>query len=320
VRAIVQSGYGGPERLSVADLPDPVPGPGDVLLRVRAVSLNGSDREHLAGAPAYARMSGLRSPRNPVPGSDVAGAVVAVGAEVTAFAPGDEVFGELGGYRGGLAELVATPPDLLMRRPAGLSAIAAAAIPQAGCIGLRAVVGVGQGDHVLVNGAGGAGGGFVVGLAKHRGAVVTAVDHGSKAAFLRSLGADETVAYESEDWATHRGRYDLVVDLIGRRSPFRVERALAEGGSYRLIGGHVRVLLAMAVVGPMLGRRTGRHVGVFVVPQSRATLEEVTGLVMAGAVAPTVDSVVPLDEAPAAFARLADGQVLGKVVVEVAGG
>jgi NADPH:quinone reductase-like Zn-dependent oxidoreductase len=319
VRAIVQSGYGGSDRLRVAEVPDPVPGPGDVLLRVRAASLNGSDRENLAGTPFYARLNGLRAPRDPVPGSDVAGVVVAVGTEVAAFVPGDEVFGELRGYRGGLAELVATPADLLVRRPAGLSAVEAAAIPQAGCIGLRAVDGVGPGDRVLVNGAGGSGGGFVVGLAKHRGAVVTAVDHGSKAPFLRSLGADETVAYESEDWTAHRGRYDLVVDLVGHRSPFRVHAALSRGGAYRFVGGRLRVLLATAAVGPVLGLVTRRRVGVLVVPQSRAALEQVTALVTGGAVVPVVDSVVPFDEAPAAFARLCAGQTRGKVVVEIAG-
>ena len=319
MRAIVQSGYGGPDQLRVAELPDPVPGPKDVLLRVRAASLNGSDRENLAGSPFYARLNGLRTPRHPVPGSDVAGVVVAVGAEVTACAPGDEVFGELRGYRGGLAEFVTTPPDLLMRRPAGLSAVVAAAIPQAGCIGLRAVAGVGAGDRVLVNGAGGSGGGFVVGLAKHRGAVVTAVDHGSKAQFLRDLGADDTVAYETQDWSAHRGRYDLVVDLVGHRSPFRVHRALAPGGRYRLVGGQTRVLLATVAVGPVLGPVTGRRVGVLVVPQSRAALEEVTALVTAGVVAPVIDSVVPLDDAPAALTRLGAGEARGKLVVEVAG-
>ncbi|MGH3878832.1 MAG: NAD(P)-dependent alcohol dehydrogenase [Actinophytocola sp.] len=319
MRAIVQAGYGGSDRLRVADVPDAVPGPGDVLLRVRAASLNGSDRENLAGTPFYARLNGLRKPRDPVPGSDVAGVVVAAGAEVTAFAPGDEVFGELRGYRGGLAELVATPPDLLVRRPAGLSAVEAAAIPQAGCIALRAVEGVGAGDRVLVNGAGGSGGGFVVGLAKHRGAVVTAVDHGSKAPFLRAIGADDTVAYEAEDWTTHRGRYDLVVDLVAHRSPFRVHAALSPGGAYRLVGGRMRVLLATVTVGPVLGLVTRRRVGVLVVPQSQAALEQATALVTAGAVAPVVDSVVPLEEAPAAFARLGAGQARGKVVVEIAG-
>lgn len=319
MRAIVQSGYGGADLLRVTDVPDPVPGPGDLLVRVRAVSLNGSDRENLAGKPFYARLNGLRTPRDPIPGSDIAGVVVAVGARVTEFAPGDEVFGELRGYRGGLAELVATPPGVLTRRPAGLSAVDAAAIPQAGCIGLRAVEGVGAGDRVLVNGAGGSGGGFVVGLAKHRGAVVTAVDHGSKASFLRTLGADETVAYEMQDWAAHRGRYDLVVDLVGHRSPFRVHAALAPGGAYRLVGGRTRVLLATVAIGPILGLLTKRRVGVLAVPQSRAALERVTALVTAGAVAPAVDSVVPFDEAPAALARVGAGQARGKVIIEVAG-
>jgi NADPH:quinone reductase-like Zn-dependent oxidoreductase len=163
------------------------------------------------------------------------------------------------------------------------------------------------------------GGGFVVGLAKHRVAMVTAVDHGSKAPFLRALGADETVAYETESWTAHRGRYDLVVDLVARRSPFRVHAALSPGGAFRLVGGQTRALLATVAVGPVLGLVTRRRVGVLVVPQSRAALEQVTALMTAGAVVPVVDSVVPLDEAPAAFARLGTGQTRGKVVVEIAG-
>lgn len=315
MRAVIQDRYGSADVVEVGDLPDPVPADDEVLVQVRAASLNGSDRENLAGEPFYARFGGLRRPRNPVPGSDVAGTVVAVGRSVTEYVAGDDVFGELAGYRGGLAQYVATSPRLLARKPPGLSFEDAAAIPQAGCIALRATRGLRPGDRVLVNGAGGAGGALVIGLAKHLGAHVTAVDRADKAGHLLRTGADDTIAFEHLDWADQRDRYDRVVDLVGHRSPYRVHRALADGGAYLMVGGHTRVLLATLVVGPVLGMVTGKRVRVLMVPQSRADLTEVTALVADGAVAPAIDGVHPLEEAPTAFARLAAGDNLGKIVV-----
>ncbi|WP_186356516.1 NAD(P)-dependent alcohol dehydrogenase [Streptomonospora sp. PA3] len=314
MKAVIQDRYGTADVLAVDDIPEPVPADDEVLVRVRAASLNGSDRENLAGRPFYARLGGLRRPRSPVPGSDVAGVVAAAGASVTDFAPGDEVFGELAGYRGGLAEYVATPPRLLARKPPGLSFAQAAAIPQAGCIALRSTRGLRPGMQVLVNGAGGAGGALVTGLAKHRGATVTAVDRADKAEYLRHAGADHAVAFEEEDWADHRSRYDRIVDLVAHRSPHRVHRALRPGGAYLVVGGYTRVLVAALLAGPPIRWTTGKHVGVLAVPQSRADLEEVTALVTGGALVPAVDRVYRLDEAPAAFARLAAGDNRGKIV------
>lgn len=317
MRALIQDRYGTADDVVVGDLPEPQPGDGEVLIRVGAVSLNGSDREHLTGRPLYARLGGLRRPRNPVPGSDVAGVVAAVGPSVTEYAPGDAVFGELAGYRGALAELVATSPRLLARKPPGLSFAEAAAIPQAGCIALRATRGLRAGDRVLVNGAGGAGGAFVIGLAKHAGAIVTAVDRADKADHLRSAGADETIDFEHRDWADARDRYDRIVDLVAHRSPYRVHRALRADGSYWMVGGHARVMLATLVAGPSIRLATGKRVGVLAVPQSRAELEAVTELVTSGAVRLLLDRVYALEEAPAAFARLAAGDSRGKIVIEV---
>ncbi|MEU6248503.1 NAD(P)-dependent alcohol dehydrogenase [Glycomyces sp. NPDC047010] len=317
MRAVVQKRYGSPDEIEMGELPRPEPAEGEVLVKVRAASLNGSDRENLAGSPFYARLGGLRSPRMPVPGSDVAGVVEAVGSAVTEYAPGDEVFGELLGYRGGLAEYVATPPKLLARKPSELSFVDAAAVPQAGCIALRATAGVREGEKVLVNGAGGAGGAMVVGLAKHFGAEVTAVDRADKADYLRRVGADETIGFEDEDWAARRGAWDRIVDLVGHRSPYRVQRALRPDGRYLMVGGHARILLAVLLAGPTAGVRSGKRVRVLVVPQSRADLEAVTALVLDGAVSPVVDRVYPLAAAPTAFRRIASGDNRGKVVVEV---
>lgn len=316
MRAVIQDRYGPAEVVRVGDVPEPVPEDGEVLIRVRAASLNGSDRENLVGSPFYARLGGLRRPRNPVPGSDVAGVVAAVGSAVTEFAVGDAVFGELAGYRGGLAEYVATAPKLLARKPPALSFLEAAAIPQAGCIAFKSTRGIEAGDRVLVNGAGGAGGALVIGLAKHLGATVTAVDRADKAAHLLRLGADDTIAFATEDWADRRGRYDRIVDLVGHRSPFRVQRALRPGGVYLMVGGHARVLLATFAAGWSI-RKQGKRVKVLAVPQSRADLEAVTALVVEGAAAGAIDRVYPLEEAPAAYARLAAGDNSGKIVIEM---
>ncbi|HEY1094992.1 MAG TPA: NAD(P)-dependent alcohol dehydrogenase [Glycomyces sp.] len=318
MRAVIQERYGTAADLRVGELPDPVPAEGEVLVRVKAVSLNGSDRENLAGSPAYSRIGGIRRPRHPVPGSDIAGVVAAVGAGVGGFRPGDEVFGELAGYRGGLAEYVATPPKLLARKPSELSFVEAAAIPQAGCIAYRATRGVRPGDKVLVNGAGGAGGAFVVALAKHCGAEVTAVDSAAKASYLLRIGADAVIGYESEDWADRRDAYDRVIDLVAERPPYRVHRALRPRGSYLMIGGHARILLATLVAGAPIGWAVRKRVRVLAVPQSREDLEAVTALVVEGSAAPVIDRVFPLEEAPAAFAKLAAGEQRGKVVIEIA--
>ncbi|GAB4001074.1 hypothetical protein GCM10029992_35320 [Glycomyces albus] len=157
----------------------------------------------------------------------------------------------------------------------------------------------------------------MIALAKHRGAVVTAVDRADKADFLRRIGADETIDFENEDWADRRSEFDLVVDLVGHRSPFRVHRALRPGGAYRLVGGHTRILLAVLVAGPVIRWTTRKRVGVLVVPQSRADLERVGALVADGAVNPVIDSVYPLERARAALAHLAAEDHCGKVVVEV---
>jgi NADPH:quinone reductase-like Zn-dependent oxidoreductase len=317
MRALIQDRYGPPTVLRMGERPAPVPSDGEVLVEVRAASLNGSDRENLVGSPAYVRMGGLRRPRHPVPGSDIAGVVAAVGPGVEGFVPGDEVFGELAGYRGALAEQAVAPARLLAPKPAHLSFAQAAAIPQAGCIALRATQGLRPGDRLLVNGAGGSGGAFVLALARHLGARVTAIDRADKAHHLRALGADETIDFASHDWSRDRERYDRIVDLLGHRGPRRVHGALRPGGEYLVVGGHTRVLLATLVAGPAILRRTGKRVRVLAVPQSRALLEEVAGILTVDDIERAIDRIRPFDEAAAALARLAAGDTRGKLVVEL---
>ncbi|MGC5076395.1 NAD(P)-dependent alcohol dehydrogenase [Agrococcus sp. DT81.2] len=317
MRALIQDRYGPVDAVRLGERPVPRPGEGEVLVQVRAASLNGSDRENLAGRPAYARLGGLRRPRHPVPGSDISGVVVALGSGVTALAVGDEVFGELRGYRGALAEHAVAAVDTLAPKPAALSFAQAAAIPQAGCIALRATAGLREGDRLLVNGAGGSGGAFVLALARRLGAHTIGADRRAKAEHMLRVGALETIDCDAHDRADDRGSYDRIVDLVGHRAPHRVHRALRPEGAYLLVGGQTRVLLATVIAGPLLGRVTGKRVRVLAVPQSRALLEEVAGILTADDVERAIERTYPFDDAPAALARLAAGETRGKLVVEM---
>lgn len=317
MRALIQDRYGSTGAVRLGERPAPVPSEGEVLVRVRAASLNGSDRENLVGSPLYARLGGLRRPRHPVPGSDVAGVVESVGSGVRGFVPGDEVFGELRGYRGALAEHAVTSAGMLALKPAALSFAQAAAVPQAGCIALRATAGLRPGDRLLVNGAGGSGGAFVLALARRLGAHTIGVDRRDKAAHMLRVGALETIDCDAHDWADDRDAYDRIVDLVAHRAPHRVHRALRPNGTYLVVGGRTRVLLATAIAGPLLGRATGKRVRLLTVPQSGALLADVVRVLTADDIDRAIERIYPFDDAPQALARLAAGDTRGKLVVEM---
>lgn len=302
--------------MSVEDLPVPVAGPGQVLIKVAATSLNLSDWETLLGSPMYARIGGLRSPALRVLGSDIAGVVESVGSGVTMFGPGDEVYGDNLGLKGGFAEHAAAPESALSHKPAALSFAEASTIPQAGAIALQGMVLAGPGKRVLINGAGGGSGAFAIQVAKQAGAHVTGVDNSSKLDFMRSVGADEVVDYRSEDF-TKRAAYDLILDLVAYRSVFAYRRALAPGGQYYCVGGTVRSLLRVLTVGKAVGRLTGRRLGVLMVSEGPAHFEPLAERCAAGEVKIHIDRTFSLDEVPQAMAHVGEGRALGKVVIEV---
>jgi len=316
----VHTRYGGPEVLRVVDVDPPVPSDDEVLVRVRAVSLNASDWEKLRGTPAYARFGGLRRPRGHVLGSDVAGTVESVGARVTAFRPGDDVFADVLGRNGGLAELVRVPATALAPMPAGMTYVEASAVPQAAAIALHGIRTRGQvrpGDRVLVNGAGGGAGTYAVQLAKLDGAEVTAVDNAEKLDLLRGLGADHVVDFRAQDYTAAGRTYDLVLDLAGHHPVRHSARALAPGGRYLFVGGSVRSLLQVLLLGPLLGARDRKRLRVLAVRTGVRQVAPLVELCRAGVVRTVVDRVYPLAEAPDALRRLGEGHALGKVVVEI---
>jgi NADPH:quinone reductase-like Zn-dependent oxidoreductase len=318
MKAVVRTEYGPPDVVRIEDVAKPVPGDSEVLIRVVAASINGSDREGLAGRPVYARIGGLTKPRHRILGSDIAGRVEEVGKRIVNLRPGDEVLGEVPGYHSGFAEYLCAPETTFVRKPAGLTFEEAAAIPQAGAIALQGIRIKGQvrpGQKVLVNGAGGAAGSFAVQLAKLHGAEVTGVDHADKEEFLVSLGADHVIDFAKENFTRRTAQYDLVLDMIAQRSVFACARALRPNGTYFYVGGAMRVLFGVLLLGPLMRRINGKKVRLLAVPQDREVLLAVTELCADGQIVPSIDRSYPLRQAREAIRYVSEGRQKGKVVI-----
>ena len=303
--------------LRLEEVPLPAPGPGQVRVRIHATSINRSDWESLTGSPGYVRIGGLRRPSHHTLGSDIAGVVDEVGEGVTRFQRGDEVYGDNLARMGGFAEHAIAAESALAHKPGALTFAEASTIPQAGAIALRGTAWAAPGCRVLINGAGGGSGAFAIQLAKRLGAHVTGVDNAGKLEFMRSVGADEVIDYRTDDFTRRTPRYDLVLDLVAHRSVFAYRRSLASGGTYRCVGGSVRSLMRVATAGWLLGRLSGRSLGVLVVNEGPTHFEPVTELCLSGQVNIHIDRTYPLDQVPAALARVGEGRALGKVVIEV---
>ncbi len=317
MRAVVYDRYGPPELLRVDDVPTPVPSADQVLVRVASTSLNLSDWECLRGSPFYARIGGLRTPARSTLGSDIAGRVEAVGAAVTRFRPGDEVYGDNLGLKGGFAEYAVAPESALAPKPEQLTFSEASTIPQAAAIALQGTADVTPRMRVLINGAGGGSGSFAIQLAKRAGAHVTAVDNAGKLDFMRSLGADEVLDYLSDDFTRGAEPYDRILDLVAHRSVFAYRRGLARGGRYRCVGGSVPTLIRVATFGAIVGRLTGRRIGILAVREGPSHFEPLAELCVAGHVGIHIDRTFALEEVPEALRYVGEGRALGKVVVEV---
>jgi NADPH:quinone reductase-like Zn-dependent oxidoreductase len=321
MRAIVQDGYGSADVLRSARIAGPAIGGTEVLLRVHAAGLDRGTWHLMAGRPYLVRLAvGLRGPRNPVPGLDVAGTVVAVGPEVTRFSVGDDVFGF---SQGSFAEYAAARESKLAAKPANASFEQAAAVPVSGVTALLALTDVGHvtvGQKVLITGASGGVGSYAVQLAKALGAEVTGVCSTSKMDLVRSLGASHVLDYTQDDFADGTRRYDLIVDIAGNPSLSRLRRALTPTGTAVIVGGEDggnwtgmgRQLRALAR-SPFLRQRL-----TMVTPRQRSTdLDRLTSLIEAGTVTPSVGATYPLDQVPQALRYLEAGQARGKVVITI---
>lgn len=319
MKAAIYKKYGTPDVLEVKEIPKPIATDDQILIKIHAVSINGSDREGLIGKPLYARIGGL--PNNDILGSDIAGQVEAVGRNNTEFQVGDEVFGEIPGYHGGFAEYVCTRGKTMARKPTNMTFEEACAIPQGGVIAFNGIIKKGNvqaGQKVLINGAGGSGGTFAVQLAKLHGAEVTGVDNTGKLDYLRSLGADYVIDHTKTNYTKNKNRYDLILDLIAHHSAFAYARALRKNGTYYVVGGYVSVLLQAALLGPVIKRVTGKSVRLLFVEQNRKDLISITELCQSGKIRPIIDKQYPLSEIREAMRYVSDGHAKGKVVIKIA--
>ncbi len=320
MKAVVHDRYGSPDVLRLEDVPAPSPAPDDVLVRVRAASLNSWDWDLLTGTPRAFRLAhGLLRPRHRVLGADVAGHVEAVGDRVTRFAPGDEVFGDLSAHRwGGFAELAVAPEAAWTRKPPSMSVEQAAALPQAGCMAEQGLVddgGIQPGHAVMINGGGGGVGTFAIQIARAIGAEVTAVDRTDKLDTMRALGADRVLDYTREDFAREASRYDLILDVTAHRSMFAYARALRRGGTYVMLGGAPGRILQLVVVGPWISWRQGKRMRLSIAKPNHG-LAALIERFEAGTLTPVIDRVYALDEVPEAFRHFGRG-AHGKLVVRV---
>jgi NADPH:quinone reductase-like Zn-dependent oxidoreductase len=325
MHAIVQDRYGPPEVLRFAEVATPSAGPGEVLVRVRAASIDAGTGHLMTGLPYLARPAfGIRRPRVRTPGLAMAGVVEAVGPSVTDVRRGDEVIGLC--TTGAFAEYAAAKAaGMLVPKPAGLSFEAASTLPISAVTALQAVRDHGEveaGHRVLVTGAGGGVGSFAVQVARAYGAEVTGVCGPQKVDMVRSIGAEHVIDYTVTDFTAGEPRYDVIIDTAGRRSLSRMRRALTPDGTLVVVGGEgggrfLGGFPQRIVAASLLSIGGGRRLRGFISPDRREDLAAVVELVQAGEVTPCVDRTFALADARQAMALQATGTVRGKLVLTV---
>ena len=322
MKAIIAPKYGGPKVLKLRDIETPSPKPNEVLVNVRAASLNAADFEILRGAWSARFLSPLR-PKHKIPGSDVTGPVEAVGEDVTKFQPGDNVVGDLFMYgHGAFAEYVCAPETAFTRKSARMSFEEAATYPQAAIIALQALRGKKQiepGHKVLINGGGGGMGTFGIQIAKYYGADVTGVDSARKLDMMRSIGADHVIDYQQEDFTKCGEYYDIIVDTVARRSLSAYKRILNPGGLFVMVGGSRSAIFQAAFLGPLYSQDENKHLGLnlWSKPYNKEDMDFLEELFEAGDVVPVIDRCYPLRKVPDAMRYLEEGLALGKVVISI---
>ena len=322
MKAVVYCDYGAATVLELRDIEKPVPGAGQVLVRVRAASVNALDWHVMRGVPYLARgVMGLRRPKDVRMGVDFAGTVEAVGSGVTRFKPGDEVFG---GRTGAFAQYVTLSEAAgIALKPAGLTFEQAAALPVAAGTALQAVRDQAQvqpGQKVLINGASGGVGTYTVQIARALGAEVTGVSSTRNLELVRSLGAQRVIDYTKEDFTERPERYDVVIDNVGNRSLSDFRKVLEPDGKYVLVGGGFGKwvspfprIIGMKLVSPFVSQ----DLRFFIAELNPDELNRLAELVQKGDITPVIDRTYPLSEIRAAVAYVDAGHARAKVVVTV---
>jgi NADPH:quinone reductase-like Zn-dependent oxidoreductase len=318
--AIVQDCYGSADVLQLRTVPRPQPRPDEVVVRVHAAGIDFGVWHLMEGMPYAVRLAtGLRRPRNPIRGLELAGTVERVGNQVTAFSPGDQVFG-IG--EGSFAEYTRASADKLIKKPSKLSFEEAAAVPVSATtalVGSRAAK-IEAGQSVLITGAGGGVGSYAVQIARAMGAEVTGVCSTSKVEFVRGLGATHVVDYTREEVTDGERKYDAIIDLAGRRSVSSLRRVLSPTGTLVILGGEGggRWLgMGRQLWSQIIGVATRQKFRSPIALVNQASLQVLTEMLEAGKIRSVVDRRYPLSEVPEAVRALSGGHSRGKSVVAI---
>ena len=329
MKALAFHQYGLSDVLNLEEIEQPVPKDNEVLVKVKAASINDWDWAMLQGIPFVNRMqSGLRRPtRISILGCDIAGQVEATGKDATRFKEGDEVYGDLssafsGGW-GGFAEYVCASENALTLKPACLTFEQAAAVPQAAMLALQGLLkGKIQQEEskyaqkILINGASGGVGSFAVPIAKSFGAEVTGVCSSKKMDFVRSLGADHVIDYTKEDFTKNEQRYDLILDVKGFHSLLDYKHSLKPGGRYVMLGGSDALATQTMIFGPLISISGSKKMGLLLLKANKG-LDFMNKLFEEGKAMPVIDKCFPLSEGAEAMHYYGEGHAKGKVVISM---
>jgi len=322
MKAIVTTEYGPPESLQFREVDPPVPGDGEVLIKVHAASLNAYDWRLLRADPFLVRISGrgFFRPKLPIPGADIAGRIVAIGRNVTNFQIGDDVYGCLSECGdGGFAEYVCATEEAVVLKPRSVSFEDAASVPMAGLTalqGLRDTGSIQAGERVLVNGASGGVGTFAVQIARAFGGSVTGVCSTAKVELTRRIGASDVIDYTKEDYTRSGKTYDLILDVAANHSVSDTRRALSPGGRCAVVGfSTLTRLMEVALFGAGNVRKRRQPVRISSMKPNPEDLLFMNTLLESGKVKPLIDRRYPLHELPQAIAYLEQGHASGKVLI-----
>lgn len=322
MKAITVSRYGGPEVLTVDEISKPLPSDDEVLIRVKATSLNAADWHIMRGEPKFYRVVlGLTKPKYNILGADVAGIVEAVGKNVTQFREGDEVFGDLAAHNfGAFAEYVCAPEKMVARKPSVLSFEEAASVPLAAATALHALRNKGEvksGQMVAINGASGGVGVYLIQLAKNEGAEVTAVCSTAKTDQAKMLGADHVIDYKKKNFTRNGKKYDLIIGANGNLPLSDYKRALTSKGKYVGVGGSNRQIFEPMLLGSFYSEKNGRTFSQLVFKTTQADLIYLKEQVEAGKLKPVIDKRYSIHEIQEAMDYLEAGHAKGKIVLTV---
>jgi len=323
MKAIVRHKYGSSEVLKFVETEKPAPKENQVLIKVRAASINSYDWRNMRAVPFLVRTNGgLLKPKDIRLGADIAGIVEAIGSKVSMFKPGDEVYG--GVSMGGYAEYVCASEKSLALKPSNISFEEAAATPMAALTALQGLRDKGKiqpGQKVLVNGASGGVGTFAVQIAKNFGAEVTGVCSTRNLDMARSIGADHVIDYTKEDFSKNGQKYDLIFDVAANRSVFAYKRVLAPKGKYVLAGfSSMFQMIHILLLGPQLAKADNQEIGMMGMASTNNTdLTFISGLLESHKVVPVIDKTYPLNETAQALRHFEEEHAQGKIIISVAG-